>query len=65
LLSCAFPYHLGRNKSSLLSELVMKTFWSVVYLLSPLLVSIGVIVLFFALSALLSYPVSFIGNLDQ
>jgi hypothetical protein len=43
----------------------MKTFWSVVYLLSPLLVSIGVIVLFFALSALLSYPVSFIGNLDQ
>jgi hypothetical protein len=43
----------------------MKTFWSCVYLLLPVLVAVGVVVLFFALSALLSYPVSFIGNLDQ
>jgi hypothetical protein len=43
----------------------MKTFWNCVYLLSPLLVSIGVVVLFFALSALLSYPIALIGNMDQ
>ncbi len=43
----------------------MKTLINCLYLLSPLLVAVGVVVLFFTASALLSYPISFIGNLDQ
>lgn len=43
----------------------MRTVKNVLYLLWPVILAVAVIVLFFTASALLSYPIAFIGNLDQ